>query len=245
MEVNKIYLGDSYELIKKLPDKSVDLVIIDPPYEIVSGGGGGAFGVENRSYHEEVSKKLNYGITNDILIELERVMKKTNIYIFCNKNQLKQYFNFYDGKNIDLLVWHKKNPIPTVNNKYLSDLEYIVFIRDKGVAMYNTYETSSKLYQTTTNKIDKDLYVHPTIKPIELIKRYILNSSLEGDLVLDTFLGSGTTAVACKETNRRYIGFEINEEYYKIAQDRLNGVSQVERREKQNGVMNIFDFMEE
>ena len=81
LELNKIHLGDSYELIKQIPDKSVDLVIIDPPYEIVGGGGGGAFGRENRSYHKEVSDKLNYGIENKILLELERVMKITNIYI--------------------------------------------------------------------------------------------------------------------------------------------------------------------
>ena len=64
-------------------------------------------------------------------------------------------------------------------------------------------------------------------------------------VVLDTFLGSGTTAVACKELNRHYIGFELNEEYFKIAQDRLNGITQIERKEKDNGILNIFDFIEE
>lgn len=240
---DNIYLGDSYELIKQLEDNSVDLCIIDPPYEIVAGGGGGAFGVENRSYHKDVSEKLNYGITNNILVELERVMKKTNIYIFCNKNQIRQYLNFYADKNIDLLVWHKTNPIPTLNNKYLSDLEYIIFVRDKNTPMFNTYETSSKLFQTTTNKEDKDLYDHPTIKPIEIIKNLIINSSQEDDVVLDTFLGSGTTAVASKELGRRYIGFEIDETYFNIAKDRLEGITQVERRQKDKGVMDIFDFL--
>jgi DNA modification methylase len=101
----------------------------------------------------------------------------------------------------------------------------------------------SKWYQSPINKSDKDLYDHPTIKPLELVKRHILHITQEKDIVLDTFLGSGTTAVACKETNRNYIGYENNEEYFKIAVDRLNNITQVERRMKDNGVLNIFDFL--
>jgi DNA modification methylase len=246
MKINEIYLGDAYELIKSVPDKSVDLVVCDPPYEIVAGGGGGAFGVENRNYHEEVSKKLNYGINNSILVELERVMKRTNIYIFCNKNQLLQYFEFYKDKNVDLLVWHKTNPIPMINQKYLSDLEYIIFARDKkGVLMYNTYETSSKLFQTTTNKDDKDLYEHPTIKPESIIENLIINSSQEGQVVFDPFLGSGTTAAVAKRLGRQYLGFEIEEKWFSIAQDRLKGLTKEDRNLKEKGQQSIFDLLNE
>lgn len=242
LKPNGIYLGDSYELIKQVEDGTVDLVIIDPPYEIVAGGGGGAFGVENRSYHEEVSKKLNYGITDGILKELERVMKKTNIYIFCNKNQLRQYFNFYGGKNIDLLVWHKTNPIPTINNKYLSDLEYIFFAREKNTPMFNTYKTSSKLFTSETNKKDKELYDHPTIKPEYIISNLILNSSEEGDLVFDCFSGSGTVPAVSKKLNRRYLGIEIEEKWHGVSIDRLKGITQQDRRIKDTGQLDIFDF---
>lgn len=225
LEPDNIYLGDAYELIKNVETDSVDLVIIDPPYEIVAGGKGGAFGVENRPYHLDVSKKLHYGITDVILSELDRVMKRTNIYIFCNKTQLRQYFNYYDGMNVDLLVWHKLNPIPTTNNKYLSDLEYIVFAREKVTPMFNTYDTSSKLFQTQTNKKDKELYNHPTIKPEPVIERLIRNSSQEGDVVLDCFMGSGTTCAVAKRLDRKYIGIEIEEEWYRIAKNRLNGIT--------------------
>ena len=243
--LNEIYNDDSYDAIKHIPDKSIDLVIIDPPYVIDDCGGGGAFGVKNRNYHKDVTLKLNYGITDKILREIERVMKRTNIYIFCNKNQVRQYLNFYKDKNIDILVWHKTNPIPTINNKYLSDLEYIIFARDKSTPMFNTYETSSKLYQSETNKADKKLYEHPTIKPLEFVKRLIQNSSQENDVVADFFLGSGTTCVAAKELNRQYIGFEIDETYYNMAKDRLNGIDRHHREDKEKGQLSIFDFMGE
>lgn len=245
IEPNNLYLGDAYELVKFIPDKSVDLVIIDPPYQIVAGGGGGAFGVKNCPYHLDVSKKLNYGITNDILTELDRVMKKTNIYLFCNKNQLLQYLDFYKDVNVDLLVWRKTNVIPTINNKYLSDLEYIVFARENGVPMYNTYETSSKLFETPHNATDKALYDHPTIKPQFIIETLIKNSSQAGDVVLDCFMGSGTTPVACVNLNRQYIGIEIEEQWFKVAQDRINGISQIDRRIKNTGQMDIFDLFSE
>lgn len=74
------------------------------------------------------------------------------------------------------------------------------------------------------NQKDKKLYGHPTIKPLEIVQNLILNSSKENDIVLDPFLGSGTTAIACVKTNRRYIGFEVNESYFNISCDRLDNV---------------------
>ena len=206
VETNKIYLGDAYELIKKLPDKSIDLIVTDPPYEIVGGGSGGCFGVEHRDYHAEYKhlgreehkreglriianakrqkENLNCvceGFDYSLLDELDRVMKKINIYIWCNKNQISSLMKHYEDKecNVDLLVWHKTNPIPTCNNKYLSDLEYCVFAREPGVCLGGTYETKSKLFESACNKEDKDNYEHPTIKPLSIIETLIGNSITE------------------------------------------------------------------
>ena len=97
LEINTIHLGDSYKLIKDIPDKSVDLVIIDPPYEIV--GGGCMTGIfkdrGTRHFNAIEDKNLTTGFDDSILIELERVMKRTNIYIWCNKNQIHQLLNFF------------------------------------------------------------------------------------------------------------------------------------------------------
>jgi DNA modification methylase len=264
---NNIYLGDSYELIKQLEDNSVDLIVTDPPYKYTTGGGGECFGSKKRSYHNEYTKvaekrttrldankiknrneisHLSSGIDYSILDEFVRVLKKINIYIFCSKHMIPTLLNYFVDKGcmFEIMFWAKTNPLPTANNTYLNDIEYLLFFKESGVKVGGTYETKSKFYVTSINKEDKDLYDHPTIKPIEIIKNLIINSSDENDVVLDTFLGSGTTAVAAKELGRRYIGFEIDEEYYKIAKDRLDGITQVERREKDNGVQSIFDFLE-
>jgi len=111
-----------------------------------------------------------------------------------------------------------------MNNTYANDTEYCIFARENGVRLYGNYETKRKYYISNINTQDKEKYIHPTIKPIQIIKNLIINSSKENDIVLDCFSGSGTTCVACKELNRRFIGIEIDPEYHKISMDRLNGI---------------------
>jgi len=214
--------GDCLELMKELADNSVDLVVIDPPYIFDSCGRGGTFGTDNRKNMHEmfVSKagNLKFGFDFAILDELERVIKLTNIYIFCNKNLLADLLVRYRDYNFDILVYHKTNPIPTTNNKYLSDLEYILFVRDKGVKLYGNYHSKSKLFSQPQKRREWD---HPTIKPLNIIETLIENSSKEGDTVLDCFLGSGTTGVASINLNRNFIGYEIDPIYYDIAKKRI------------------------
>jgi DNA modification methylase len=133
------------------------------------------------------------------------------------------------------MFWGKTNPTPTCNGKYLSDVEYCLMFREKGTSIGGTYKTKSKYYISATNVADKKLYKHPTIKPLEIVKNHIINSTKENDIVLDCFCGSGTTCVAAKETGRRYIGMEIDPEYYKIAVNRVNGINA-------NGQMNLFEY---
>lgn len=180
--------------------------------------------------------------------ETFRIMKKCNLFIWCSPMQIQDLSNEikkYCENTITILVWCKTNPMPTTNNLWLSDLEYCLYVRDNGVKLNDGYELKSKWYQSPINKGDKDLYDHPTIKPLDLVKRHLLHTTKENDIVADFFLGSGTTCVASKELNRRYIGFEIDEEYFKIAQDRLNGITQIERKIEDNGQASIFDFIEE
>jgi len=169
---------------------------------------------------------LSYGIDYEILNELDRVMKKINIYIWCSKKQIRKLLQHYEEKqcNIDIITWHKDNVLPTANNTYLNDTEYCIFAREKGVKVYGEVATKNKFYITHTNVLDKKKYKHPTIKPLTIIKNLIINSSNEGDIILDCFSGSGTTCVGAKELNRQFIGIEIDPEYHKISLDRLNGV---------------------
>lgn len=96
-----------------------------------------------------------------------------------------------------------------------------MFFREKGVKLYGNYDTLKTYYITPTNKEDKEKYHHPTIKPLNIIENLIINSSKENEVVLDCFMGSGTTGVACQKLNRNFIGMEIDENYFKIAKERI------------------------
>ena len=228
--INTITLGDSYELIKEIPDKSIDLVIIDPPYLIQETNGGTRTRLAKsiRKMNQEIkNKKLTEGINTEILHDLVRVMKKINIYIWCNHKQIPEYLDYFAKElncKFDILIWNKTNATPLYNNKYLTDKEYCLYFRKNGYCNPNTYEEAKTVYYMPININDKTKYKHPTIKPIKIIKTLIKNSSKEGEIVLDCFSGSGTTCVTAKELNRNFIGIEIDPEYHKISLDRLNGI---------------------
>ena len=124
----------------------------------------------------------------------------------------------------EILTWNKTNPTPTTNNSWLPDIEYCLYFKEQGVLYNEGYELKHKWYISQANTQDKDRYNHPTIKPLELVEKHIKHTTNENDIILDTFMGSGTTAVACKNTNRNFIGFEINKEWWQVANDRINGI---------------------
>lgn len=234
METNVIYNCDCLEGLKKLPDHCIDLVVTDPPYEYSNGKdvfrGGGNFGTKSREFYNQLDNFAS-GFDMTILDELVRVMKKINIYIFCNKKQLPMYIDYFVKErncNWQLLTWHKSNPIPACGNHYLNDTEFIFFAAEPGLGLGGSYDTKKTYYVTGINKSDKDKYGHPTVKPQFMIENFIENSSKEDDIILDPFMGSGTTAVAAKVKNRKYIGWEINEKFYETALNRLKEIDHPE-----------------
>lgn len=222
MTIDTIYHGDCLEYLRSLPDACVDLVVTDPPY-LIETSGGGLYTKHSKRYVKELSE-IKDGFDSAVLDELCRVMKHVNAYFFCSQRQipiLLDYFVKGRGCFWNILSWHKSNPVPACCNKYLTDTEYIMFFREKGVKLYGSFETKRTWYLTPYNKADKDRYHHPTIKPLEIVCNLITNSSLEGEVVLDPFVGSGTTAVASKRLGRHFLGAELNLEYAEIAERRL------------------------
>jgi DNA modification methylase len=241
----KLLHGDSYELIKDIPDKSVDLVYIDIPYLIGQGGKEEKKSALAKRIKNQVYGELNdiiNGIDYTILDQLCRVMKYIYIYIWCSKDQIldiTKYFVEQKECRVNYLVWCKTNPTPMTNDVWLPDVEYCLCFKESKAPRYNDgYDLKSKWYLSQKNVADKELFKHPTIKPLELVKRHLLHSTNEGDTVLDCFMGSGTTGVACKELNRNFIGIEIDDEYYNIAKNRINGITA-------NGQLSIFTDTEQ
>ena len=215
-------LGDCLEFMKDIPDQSIDLVVTDPPYDIETNGAG-IYKQEDKQYVKELVG-MNDGFSEEILDELCRVMKKINIYLFCSQKQiipLLDYFVKQKKCNWNLLSWHKSNPIPACGNKYLTDTEFVLFFREKGVRVHGSFETKRTYWMTPLNQTDKRKYGHPTVKPEHIVTNLIVNGSREGDTVLDCFMGSGTTGVACVNTGRNFIGIELDENYFNIARQRI------------------------
>jgi len=208
--LNTITLGNSYELIKEIPDNSIDLIVTDPPYLMANSIDNkcGIFKNRDSLYTDIIKEKgLHNSINLQILDEFCRVLKTINIYIWCNKAQIKLYLDYFENKNcvFEIILWQKLNPPPLINSTYLGDKEYCLFFKGHNVHLYGNYGTKNTIYSTKLNIKDKQIYKHPTIKPLNIIKNLIINSSKENDIVLDCFSGSGTTCVAAKQLNRQFI----------------------------------------
>lgn len=216
---------DCMELMATMGGGEVDLIVTDPPYTIDHLTGKGLFG--DRTYFSELLP-ISKGISEKELDEFMRICKIPNMYLWGNWKQILFYLDYFREKKVstNLLSWHKSNPVPVCSNKYLTDTEYCLYVRGKGAKLYGGYADHKSYWITPLNTADKKKFGHPTIKPLEIISQMVKNSSLEGQTVFDPYLGSGTTAVACKMLNRNCIGCEIEEKYISLINNRLNAVNE-------------------
>lgn len=222
MERYKLYQGDCLEVMKDIEDGSVDLVVTDPPYEIATTGAG-MYKQADKQYVKELNG-MKDGFSEEVLDELCRVMKKINIYFFCSQKQIIPLLDYFVKKkkcNWNILSWHKTNPIPACGNKYLTDTEFILFFREKGVKVYGSFDTKRTWYATPLNQSDKKKYGHPTVKPLSILENLVVNSSQKGEVVLDCFMGSGSTGIAALNNRRKFIGIELDPQYFNIAKERI------------------------
>lgn len=219
--------------MKQIPDKSIDLIVTDPPYliENTKAGGKSQLAKSIQGINDEIrDNNLTNGFNIEILDEMVRVLKNINLYIWCNHKQIPMYIDYFVNKigcSFDILIWNKTNAMPLFNNKYLTDKEYCLYFRKNAKCNPANYQSAKTVFYQPINAKDKKKYGHPTIKPLNIIETIILNSSNEGDIVLDPFLGSGTTTVAAINTNRKYIGFELDEKYFDIAEKRIEEAKKV------------------
>ena len=203
--------ADCIEAMSKLSDKSIDLIVTDIPYGEVNRKSAGL-----RNLDKDKADVVNFNLP-DLVDELCR-LTKGSIYIFCGINQVSTIRETMTKNKMStrLCIWEKTNPSPMNGAKiWLSGVEACVFGKFPKATFNEHCKNTVFRYPCGRNKI------HPTQKPEELIEKLVLASSNVGDLVLDPFSGSGTTAVVCKKNNRNFIGFELNKEYYDKAVDRI------------------------
>lgn len=226
--INEIILDDCINVLSKLENNSIDLVLIDPPYNI-SRSSNFTKGPTNSRY-SKIS--IDFGdwdkedINFDLLLsEYKRILKQGGtliiFYDIWKSESLKLVADKHGFKQPRVGQWVKTNPTP-INSKinYLSNAVefFFTFTKGKNPTFNSSYDRAIYSYPICHGK---ERSAHPTQKPLELFKSLIEKHSNIGDIVLDTFGGSGTTAIAAIQTNRKYIVIERDESYYNISIDRI------------------------
>ena len=222
----KIINGNSIELLKKLKDESIDMIATDPPYKVTARGNAGNSGgmmqkklsMQGKIFQHNDVKPIEY------IPEFYRLLKDgSHCYIMTNHVNLQEILNTATEcgfKFIKSLIWNKGNKI--MGQYYMSQFEYILFFRKGKGKKINKCGTADILdipNKKTKNEEGKN--IHDTEKPVGLMKILIENSSQEGEIVLDPFMGVGSTGMASVELNRRFVGIELDENYFEIAKQRI------------------------
>ena len=245
---DKIFNEDCLVGMQAIPDESIDCVVTDCPYHIVGGGCSSESyrsakghsqpsGIMNRqrvTKHVSLSGCINdsaddvragkmFAFNNinfsDWLPEVYRVLKKgTHCYIMINSRNLKELQTEAEKVGFvfqNLLVWNKSNMAGTPNKYYMQKCEFILMLSKRPARNINDMGQSNLL--SCPNQIGK-ANTHPTAKPPQLLQILIENSTNPNDIVLDPFMGSGATAIACVQSERHYLGYEIDPKYYELSQ---------------------------
>lgn len=211
-----LHHGDCLEVMKSIPDNSIDLVLTDPPY-------GMSFQSNHReNKHKKIANDDNLDWLPNLIVELYRVCKhNTAHYMFCSyhkidifKQEIEKYFTL---KNI--LVWEKNNTsMGDLKADFAPKIEFVLFFQKGRREINGTRDANIFKSRRTGNEL------HPTQKPVDICEYLISKFSNEKDTILDPFMGSGTTGVACKNINRNFIGIELNDEYYNISKERIENM---------------------
>lgn len=220
LELNKIYCLDCMDGFKELKDNSIDCIITDPPYFLPASHYGVTLRLKGAKQFSRNFSDL--GIVEhffkDVFAEFKRVIKPTGIiYIFCDGQSYPLfYFHLYHFcKSVRPLIWDKEASVNGYSWRHQHEM--IIFAE-----MYNRKVIPTgdgDILKGKAVKVEKR--VHPTEKPNWLIRRLIEKSTCNGDVVFDPFMGSGSTIIACKQLNRKFIGFEKSSDYFKIAEKRI------------------------
>tara|TARA_Y100000114_G_scaffold152248_1_gene170286 strand:+ start:627 stop:1289 length:663 start_codon:yes stop_codon:yes gene_type:complete len=213
MNINKVENIDCFEYIKQIPDNFIDLVIVDPPY-----GDNSGYGRKNKQILNNENENINYKFLDVIYDKL-----KTNksLYLFSNHkfvDKIKDYA-IKKGFNYRMLCIMVKNNIGMgygFRNQY-----EVCLVLEKGKAKYNLNNMSNVWKM---KHITHDDNSHPHQKEYDVIRKIILHSSNENDLIFDAFMGSFSTAIACYKEKRNFIGCELDSKWYNLGQKKLNNI---------------------
>ena len=238
METVTLWHGDCLELMKNIPDGSVDLVLTDPPYLCDYSRHDSKSRFSKKIANDENNSE-NEGMIEKYLQECYRIMKdNTAIYCFCNYKKIdffKQQIETAGFNLKNIIIWDKqRNGMGDLSTTFGYSYEFIIFA-SKGQPKIRGKRISD-VWQFARVKSKEQ--THQNQKPIDLLKQAIEKSSDENAVVFDGFMGSGSTGVACVNTNRRFIGIELDDGYFEIAKTRITKHLK-DRRFEEDGQMKM------
>ena len=227
----EIHNTDSLTYMKEIPDQTIDFILTDPPYNLSQYSTGNM----KFDWRSDINNDLAEWDKNFDPIEVKddfvRILKPAgNIFAFCSYNLIGRWHEIFDPifDTFQYFVWHKSNPVPKIRKAgFLNSCELIVCMWNKGHKwnfgnqrdMHNFFECPICMAPERL-KSPK----HPTQKPLKLLKHLISIASEEDDIVLDPFMGVGSTGVAALDLGRQFIGIEIEKEYFEAAEKRLENI---------------------
>ena len=229
---SKLLNADSFEYIRNIPDKSIDLILTDPPYNLSDYSTGNI----KLPWRSEINNDLAHWDKKTfdpgrLVDDFIRILKPTGtIFAFCSYNLLGKWHQVFDDRfdTFQFMVWHKTNPVPKIYKAgFLNSCELIVCMWNKGHTwnfisqkeMHNFIETPICMGAERLKNPK-----HPTQKPVKVLKHIVEIASNPGDLVFDPFMGVGSTGTAALEMNRHFLGIEIDKNYFIAAKKRLKTI---------------------
>lgn len=221
--------GDCMDYLKQIPDNSIDLILTDPPYNIAQYSTGNIDLPGRAALNNDLAAWDLPPIEPATLLEdFKRIIKPDgNIFVFTSYNLIGKWHEAFDSEfdTFQFFVWHKTNPAPKIyKNGFLNSCEMIACMWNKGHRwnftgqneMHNFFE--SPICMRPERLSDPK---HPAQKPVKLLEHIIKIASNEGDVIFDPFMGVGSTGVAALKNNRKFIGIEIEQDYFAAAEKRL------------------------
>ena len=210
---------DSDQVEKLMNGQKADMVFTDPPYKIeTEGGENGNIGKALRKQGKDIEFIAEFNPTEFLQVLPLVFEKKMNAYIFCNNELLPDYLTWAKDANysFNVLIWKKPNAIP-INSAHRPDIEYLLLFRKSSIWNYGLQNVN----YSRCLEFGRETGLHPTMKPIELIANEMQISSNENSLVIDFFLGSGSTMVASHQLKRKCYGMELDPKYCQVIVDRM------------------------
>ena len=222
--------GDAFQKIKEIPDSSIDLILTDPPYNLSEYSTGNMKFDWRNEINNDVAKwdKVPFN-PEKLLKDFIRILKpKGNIFIFTSYNLIGKYHETFNPlfDTFQFMVWHKTNPIPNIRkSSFLNSCELIVCLWNKGHTWNFSKQNEMHNFIESPICMGKERIKepkHPTQKPLSVLEHIIKIASNENDVVFDPFMGIGSTGKAALNLGRRFIGIELEKEYYEASVKRLS-----------------------